>query len=52
MLEHLVLSNVCVVEAGVTVLALSVGTQKSQSQERPLALRPALLQLNPVWVFC
>lgn len=41
MLEHLILMNVCIVEAGVTVLVLSVVTQKSESQESALALRPA-----------
>lgn len=52
MLEHLVLTNVCVVEPDVTVLVLSVVTQESESLESPLALRPALLQLDCVWVSC
>lgn len=44
--------NVYIAEAGVTVLLLSVVTQKRESQESPLALRPALLQLDRVWLFC
>lgn len=40
---------VCLVEAGVTVLILSVVTKNSESQENPLALHPALLQLDHVW---
>lgn len=52
MLEHLMLMNVCTVEAGVTVLVLSVVTEKSEPWESPLALRPVLLQLDHVWVSC
>lgn len=43
-LSHLMLMNVCIVEAGVTVLVLTVVTQKSDAQESPLALC--------VWVSC
>lgn len=46
------LLNMCVVEAGVTVLVLSVVTKNSESQENPLALHPALLQSDHVWTSC
>lgn len=52
MLGHLMLLNVCVVEAGVTILVLHVVTKNSESQENPLALHPALLQSDHVWASC
>lgn len=52
MLGHLMLPSVCVVEAGVAVLVLSVVTKNSEFQENPVALHPALLQSDRVWTSC
>lgn len=46
------LLSVCLVEADVTVLVLSVVTKNSESQENLPALHPALLQSDHVWTSC